>query len=117
MTLSGSFSTGGGGGGGSQLQNGVPVTGLSGAANSERRYTIQVPAGRSQLRVQTSGGSGDVDLYVRQGSAPTTSTYSCRPYRAGNAETCTFNSPAAGTWHVLVRGYSAYSGVSVVGTY
>ncbi|MGY0651649.1 S8 family peptidase [Luteimonas sp. A537] len=117
VTLSGSYSTGGGGGGGSQLQNGVPVTGLSGAANSERRYTIQVPAGRSQLRVQTSGGSGDVDLYVRQGSAPTTSTYSCRPYRAGNAETCTFNSPAAGTWHVLVRGYSAYSGVSVVGSY
>jgi len=117
VTLSGSYSAGGGGGGGSQLQNGVPVTGLSGAANSERRYTIEVPAGRSQLRVQTSGGSGDVDLYVRQGSAPTTSTYSCRPYRAGNAETCTFNSPAAGTWHVLVRGYSAYSGVSVVGTY
>lgn len=115
-TLTASYSTGGGGGG-NTLQNGVPVTGLSGAASSERRYTIQVPAGRSQLRVQMSGGTGDADLYVRQGSAPTTTSYTCRPYRAGNAETCTINSPAAGTWHVMVRGYSAYSGVSLVGSY
>nr|WP_235973141.1 PPC domain-containing protein [Luteimonas sp. MC1895] len=99
------------------MQNGVPVTGLSGAASSERRYTIQVPAGRTQLRVQTSGGTGDADLYVRQGSAPTTTTYTCRPYQGGNNETCTISNPAAGTWHVMVRGYSAYSGLSLVGSY
>nr|WP_243708187.1 PPC domain-containing protein [Luteimonas arsenica] len=95
----------------------MPVTGLSGSAGNERRYTIQVPAGRSQLRLQLSGGTGDADLYVRQGSAPTTSSYNCRPYLTGNNETCTFNSPAAGTWHIMVRGYSAYSGVSLLGTY
>nr|WP_268236956.1 PPC domain-containing protein [Luteimonas terricola] len=95
----------------------MPVTGLSGAASSERRYTIQVPTGRSQLRLQMSGGTGDADLYLRHGSAPTTTAYTCRPYLTGNNETCTINSPAAGTWHVLVRGYSAYSGVSLVGTY
>ena len=117
VTLTGSYSAGGGGGGGNQLQNGVPVTGLSGAAASERRYTIDVPAGRSQLRLALSGGTGDADLYVRRGSAPTTSTYDCRPYRTGNSETCTFNSPQAGTWHVLVRGYSTYSGATLVGTY
>ena len=116
LTLSASYSAGGGGGG-NQLGNGVPVTGLSGSANTERRYTIQVPAGRSQLQLQMSGGTGDADLYVRQGSAPTTTTYSCRPYRTGNSETCTFNSPAAGTWHVMVRGYSTFSGVSLVGSY
>ncbi|WP_343225130.1 S8 family peptidase [Luteimonas sp. MC1750] len=115
-SLTASYSTGGGGGG-NTLQNGVPVTGLSGAASSERRYTIQVPAGRTQLRVQTSGGTGDADLYVRQGSAPTTTTYTCRPYQGGNNETCTINNPAAGTWHVMVRGYSAYSGLSLVGSY
>lgn len=115
-TLTASYATGGGGGG-NQLQNGVPVTGLSGAASSERRYTIQVPAGRSQLRVQMSGGTGDADLYLRQGSAPTTTSYTCRPYQGGNNETCTINSPAAGTWHVMVRGYNTYSGVSLVGSY
>ncbi|GGK00503.1 S8 family peptidase [Luteimonas terricola] len=115
LTLTGSYTVAGGGG--DQLQNGVPVTGLSGAASSERRYTIQVPTGRSQLRLQMSGGTGDADLYLRHGSAPTTTAYTCRPYLTGNNETCTINSPAAGTWHVLVRGYSAYSGVSLVGTY
>src|SRR5690554_4434346 len=115
LSLTASYNAGGGGG--NQLANGIPVTGLSGAANSERRYTIQVPAGRSQLRLQLSGGAGDADLYVRHGSAPTTSAYNCRPYLTGNNETCTFNSPAAGTWHILVRGYNAYSGASLLGTY
>ena len=116
LTLRASYSAGSGGGG-NQLSNGVPVSGLSGSAGTERRYTIQVPAGRSQLQLRMSGGSGDADLYVRQGSAPTTSSYNCRPYLTGNSETCTFNSPAAGTWHVMVRGYGSFSGVSLVGSY
>lgn len=114
-----------GGGGGTDpqpndptvLQNGVAVTGISGAASSEKRWTVQVPAGRSMLTITMAGGSGDADLYVRFGSAPTTSSYSCRPYRTGNTETCTFNAPAAGTWHVMIRGYSSYSGTSLKATY
>lgn len=104
-------------GGGSVLQNGVPVTGVSGAANSAQYWTIDVPAGASNLVIATSGGSGDADLYVRRGSAPTTSAYDCRPYRSGNAESCSFASPQSGTWHVMVRGYSAYSGVTLSGSY
>ena len=34
-----------------------------------------------------AGGSGDADLYVRYGSQPTTSSYTCRPYLNGNNET------------------------------
>ncbi|GAB3338734.1 serine protease [Marilutibacter aestuarii] len=98
------------------LQKGVPVN-VSGAQGAETRYTITVPAGASNLGFTTSGGSGDADLYVRFGSAPTTSTYDCRPYRSGNAESCTFASPQAGTWHVMLRGYSAYSGLSLVADY
>ena len=56
------------------------------------------------------------DLFVRRGAAPTTSAYDCRPYKAGNAETCTFNSPVAATYYVNVRAYAAYSGVSLKGT-
>ncbi|MCQ4165701.1 M14 family zinc carboxypeptidase [Tahibacter harae] len=104
-------------GGGNVLQNGVPASGLSGAANSSLAYTIVVPAGASNLNISTSGGSGDADLYVRFGSAPTTSTYDCRPYKSGNAETCTFATPQAGTYHILLRGYSAYSGLSLLGSY
>ncbi|MCP3137802.1 M4 family metallopeptidase [Pyxidicoccus xibeiensis] len=99
------------------LTNGVPVTGLSGSSGNKKYYTLEVPAGQTSLKFETSGGTGDADLYVRFGSAPNSSTYDCRPYTSGNAETCTFNNPAAGTWYVMVNGYSAYSGMSLTGTH
>lgn len=104
-------------GGGSVLHNGVPVSGLSGAASSTRTYTLNVPTGASNLQFALSGGTGDADLYVRRGAAPTTSVYDCRPYQTGNNETCSFAAPQAGTWYVTVRGYSAYSGATLRGSY
>ncbi|MCC5865671.1 MAG: S8 family peptidase [Wenzhouxiangella sp.] len=100
-----------------ELENGQAVTGLSGGQGSEQFFTMEVPANVSELTFQMSGGSGDADLYVRRGAPPTTSTWDCRPYLNGNNETCTFNDPQAGTWHVMIRGYTAYSNVSLVGSY
>ncbi len=111
----------GGGGtpnpGGSVLQNNVPVSNLSGASGSSLNYTVTVPSGASQLRVTISGGSGDADLYVRSGSAPTDTTYACRPYLSGNNETCTINNPVAGVWHVRIKAYSTFSGVTLRAQY
>lgn len=106
-----------GGGGSNVLQNGVAVTGLSGSTGDTVLYTMSVPAGASNLSFQIAGGSGDADLYVRFGSAPTTSTYDCRPYLSGNNETCDISSAQAGTYYVMVRAYSTYSGVSLTGSY
>lgn len=100
-------------GGGSALSNGVARTGLAASAGSSLAFTLSVPAGASNLRFAMSGGTGDADLYVRFGSAPTTSTYDCRPYLSGNAETCSVASPQAGTWHVAIRAYTSFSGVSL----
>ncbi len=108
---------GGGGGGATELSNGVPETGLSGAQNSEADFTFDVPAGASNLEIAMSGGSGDADLYVRFGAEPTTSTYDCRPYRAGNNESCDSASPQEGTYHIMIRGYRSYSGVSLVASF
>jgi serine protease len=108
---------GGGGGGDTELSNGVPESNLSGAQGSESFYTIDVPSGASNLEIAMSGGSGDADLYVRFGADPTTSTYDCRPYQGGNDESCDFASPQAGTYHVMIRGYSSYSGVTLVGSF
>ncbi|HYN00612.1 MAG TPA: PPC domain-containing protein, partial [Aestuariivirgaceae bacterium] len=99
------------------LQNGVPVSGLSGATGAAVRYTFQVPAGSSNLRFQISGGSGDADLYVRFGNQPSLSAFDCRPYVDGNNETCVMPSATAGTWHVMVHGYAAFSGVTLVASY
>ncbi len=96
------------------LANGTALTGLSGAASDMScAYTIAVPVGATNLKVETSGGTGDVDLYVKYGSAPTTAAYDCRPYLGGNTEACTFPTPSTGTYHVVLRGFSAYSGVSL----
>ncbi len=121
VSLKGSYSTGGGGNppAGGVLQNGVAATGLAAPAGGTVSYTMQVPAGSSNLVFQMSGGTGDGDMYVRFGSAPGTAagTYDCRPYLSGNNESCTFASPQAGTWYVTIRAYSAFSGVSLKGSY
>lgn len=102
---------------GGTLSNGVAKTGLSGATGSESNFTLAVPAGATNLTFNMSGGSGDADLYVKFGSAPTTSSYDCRPYANGNSESCPITSAQTGTYHVMIRGYSAYSSVSLVGSY
>lgn len=107
----------GGTGGGNVLQNGVPATGLSATTGNTLAYTLVVPTGATNLQVASSGGSGDADLYVRFGSAPTTSTYDCRPYLNGNSESCSFATPQAGTWHVMLRAYSSFSGTNLSGSF
>jgi hypothetical protein len=53
-------------------------------------------------------GTGDPDLYVKFGSAPTTSSYTCRPYLNGPNETCTLTVPAGqSSAYIMVRGYAA----------
>ncbi len=108
---------GGGGGGPTELFDEVPVTGLSASTGNELDFFMDVPSGSSSLEITMSGGSGDADLYVKFGSPPTTSTYDCRPYLNGNNETCTFNNPSAGTWYVMLRAYSTFSGVTLEGDY
>jgi pseudolysin/vibriolysin len=118
MSITGSYTTGGGGGcGGTVLCSGtavaLPAVATGGVSSN---YTLVVPSGKTSAVFTISGGTGDADMYVRVGAAPTTTTYSCRPYLSGNAETCTFNAPAAGTYYVNVRAYAGFSGVSLKGT-
>ncbi|MCC2615640.1 PPC domain-containing protein [Aestuariibacter halophilus] len=112
--------TGGGGGtgGGTEtLANNVAETGLSGAKDAALNYVMNVPANATDLSFTMSGGTGDADMYVRFGSEPTTTTYDCRPYETGNNEVCNFATPSEGTYYVKVLGYSAFSGVELVGSY
>ena len=99
------------------LEKGVSVSGISGSQGSEKFYSLEVPAGATNLTFTTTGGSGDADMYVKSGAKPSSSTYDCRPYKNGNEEVCTFATPAAGTYYVMLRGYSSYSGLSLKGDY
>jgi len=77
------------------------------------RFSEDLASGYSNLTVTISGGTGDADLYVTEGSQSTTSSYDCRPFKNGNDEVCTFKDPAAGTWHFDVRGYSSSSNITL----
>src|SRR3546814_1186547 len=70
---------------------------------------MDVPAGATNLVFNLSGGTGDADLYVKFGSAPTDSVYDCRPFVSGNTESCSFAAPQAGTYHVRVKAFSTRS--------
>lgn len=97
-----------------ELQDGVPLTGLSGRAGSDRHYRITVPAGREQLSVSISGGNGNADLSTRYGQPPTDTEFNCHPRGSGNGETCLRIFPDQGTWHVRIKAVTDYSGLSLV---
>lgn len=112
----------GGGGGGPAptpvtLTNGVTVTGLSGVQGDELHFTLAVPAGATNLQFITSGGTGDADLYVRFGAAPTTTVFDFRPNLNGNNETVNVTTAQTGTYYIMVRGSQSFSGVSLVGSF
>jgi leucyl aminopeptidase len=111
-SLVGSFTadTGGGGGLPAVSEN---HTNLSVASGGWTHFTQELQAGYASLNVTMSGGSGDADLYTRHGAQPTSGSYDCRPWKGGNSETCTHETPAAGTWHISANGYSAASNFAI----
>jgi leucyl aminopeptidase len=105
---------------GNALTNGVATAAYSGSTGTWKCWTLSVPTGKTSVvfnQTGLSGTTGDADLYVRYNAAPTSSSYNCRPYISGNTETCTINSPTAGTWYACSYAYSAYSNVTMKGTY
>ena len=101
----------------SKLVKGVAKTGLSGGTNETLEFTLDVPANATGLSFTMSGGTGDADLYVKFGSKPSSSDWECRPYKAGNSETCNISTAKEGTYYVNIVGYQAFSGVSLKADY
>jgi vibriolysin len=99
------------------LWNGVKRTGLSGAAGSYSIWKILVPAGSGDLTLQLSEGAGNADLYVQASRVPTTTSYMCKSSNANSTETCKIIAPLPGTYYVMVRGASSFSGVNLLGYY
>ena len=100
------------------LSNGVLLTGRSGTAGSMAMYKLEVPAGALALNLRTLGGTGDVSIYVKAGSVASVVNYDYKAAHAGsNAESVSIARPAAGTYYLTVVGESAYTGLSVLGSY
>ncbi|WP_084736292.1 PPC domain-containing protein [Cystobacter ferrugineus] len=99
-TLAGCTST-------SPLTNNSPTYGVSAPPGDfSCDYTLYVPSGAASVTFNTYGGSGSTaHLYVKHEAVPTLSSYDCKGTLgspSNNNQSCTVNSPAAGTWHVRV---------------
>lgn len=92
---------------------GFTETDLAPSSGEILSYTIEVPSGASSLQVDTSGGSGNVDLAINFGSTPTRFDNDCLQTGAGNTHNCTVNNPTQGTWFIIVRGAATSSGVKL----
>ncbi len=100
-----------------ELTNGVALSGLSGATDEEQLYKLVVPQGARTLSVRTTGGTGDVSLFVKLDAEPTASDYDYKSVHTGNSESIPANRPAAGTYFIKVVGVRAFSGVRIQASY
>jgi len=98
------------------------MLGLGGIAGSETFYRVTIPAGAPSFSVSTSGGTGNVDLFVRKGQPAVgqvyalvlePSAYDIRSANNGNSETVRIANPAAGDWYIDLSAYGAYGGVKL----
>ncbi|MEO7324165.1 MAG: M9 family metallopeptidase [Dokdonella sp.] len=98
-----------------RLDNGCKRSNLSAAAANARVYlTILVPAGKSTLQLDMSGGTGDADIYVRAGNWPSESVFDEAPQLVGSNESVTITNPASGWYYLMLKPHvDAFDGVQV----
>jgi microbial collagenase len=73
-----------------------------------------LPAGLSSIEIQTSGGSGNADLYVRAGNWPTTTQFDGKSTQPDNNETVTLTNPPTGWCYIMVVPAQAFSEVQIL---
>ncbi|OJT18000.1 peptidase [Archangium sp. Cb G35] len=89
------------------ITKGIQLNGLSGVAGSEQVYKLEVPApanGNRNIHIRIFGGSGNADLYVQHGSAPSHFEYDCREVKEHNSENCNLNNARPGNYYIKVFG-------------
>ncbi|MCI5191274.1 MAG: hypothetical protein D3905_16115, partial [Candidatus Electrothrix sp. AS4_5] len=87
------------------LTSGQQVSG-SVSQDNWKQYKITASSSDTELQVDLTNLSADVDLYVRKDSSPTETVYDCRPYKGGtSSESCTLTNSGATEWYISVYGY------------
>jgi microbial collagenase len=102
--------------GGIQLGKNCNIRNLASSSNSYAN--IWIPVGAKSLRLFTSGGTGDANLFVAKGRYPTPTSYDFASKKAGNNESISIASPIGGNWYyITLNAKTAFSGVTLNATY
>jgi vibriolysin len=100
------------------IENNAPKTNISGNKGTRVFYKITIPEGTTTpLRVKTAGTVGDADLFVRYDRPPTSGSYDASSESSSSNESITINTPKAGTYYIMVRAYSTFSGLTLTASY
>ncbi|MER7756155.1 M9 family metallopeptidase [Kitasatospora sp. NPDC097643] len=76
-------------------------------------FYLWVPAGTKQVKVTSSGGTGNGDLYYNSRGWAYTNAYTSRSAGPDNSETLTVTNPPAGYVYFSLYAQQGFSGVSV----
>jgi|GEM_PF-596338 len=88
------------------------------SATGQAYVYINLPAGAKNLKLWTSGGTGDEDMYVSVDAYPSTSSYGYSSVTAGNNESVSIASPVSGHWYyIMLNARQAFSGVTINASY
>ncbi|MCW8877264.1 MAG: Ig-like domain-containing protein [Kangiellaceae bacterium] len=91
---------------------------IEGAEGDYGDYYVEVPGGVDKVTIKTSGGDGDVDLYVGFNKIPTTADdLICRSEEEGNDETCEITDVQEGAYFITTGAYAAFSGAELIAEY
>ena len=86
---------------------------IAASAGSDSHYTIYVPHNARQLEIITSGGAGDLDLFLNVGRPADERSYQFRSIGNTNSERIVVPNPQAGTWYLTVKAFRGYSGATL----
>ena len=90
------------------------------SSTTSNLYSIVVPAGATTLNIRTLGGSGNVGLYVKAGSAPSAngSNADFSSIKPGTSEAVVIPKPQATTYYILVTApQGSFNNISVLADY
>jgi len=97
------------------LAEGVPVTAsLTDASGALCEFEFTPAAGSDIGSITMSPATSDFDLYVKRGSAPTTTDWECRPFSGGTTtETCNLLTNGQ-TFYAMVRRFGGSGDFTIV---
>ncbi|WP_345281803.1 PKD domain-containing protein [Kitasatospora albolonga] len=86
---------------------------VSATAGNHSAFFVFLPAKVNSLKITVSGGTGEADLYYNPNGWATTSDWTARSVKTGNAETLTIKKPPAGYVYISLFAAKSFEGVTV----
>ncbi|WP_052379862.1 MULTISPECIES: pre-peptidase C-terminal domain-containing protein [unclassified Pseudoalteromonas] len=76
-------------------------------------YKIDLPTNIKSFKVKTSGGTGNVDIFVNKGAIASEQHHNCKAKNINNNDECTITTPEQASWYVTLSATTKYENVSL----